>query len=797
MVDGSNRRAGPVVFSSVDDVVAPPGTKPGGAFTVSIAASRKGTSVSVRRTFFASSGNMPIIHQPQRELADGSRASLRPHAVARAASGRVGAPAIDHVESRAVAVGPISTSRAMPIEVREADAGWLPGPVNGTAGRPAMAFTGRPMGVRDHTLSAKSTARQIMRKVGLSRKFCMEVIRQTRGHVEAWQAAHETPDGVERAFSIDRFTVAHVELFYAIAVRHAAINKAIPVTCLWDPKHWLYDEAVARACPLGFWQWLSRHISFGGSAAEGASDDSNEDSDEDSDEEVAQPDRHRKRRPTSDIQRELPARVFSPGQDITWDDYVRWDRHRGGKRIRYKAGGHTGFPGEALNCCRSKFFLYWEEQGWHADEGVPAAERDGGSGGGHTRADDGAGGSASCDGSNRVGGRGGTAGAAARGRGSGGRQSCQSPGGRGRGSAGGGDGSDGMADVDEPADGADEAGVAGDGQFDGAGWSPAPVAASGVNSLRARMCRALKHLQPHVGHRLWLDRGMGNLDAMAQVAADGYGVTALMSLDRVGLPRRTIAALKAQMICPRGCTHAASSNGCNRFSWAVMHKGIWELVIFSDGRNLVVTMSNCTSATRTVTVHRTSGRQNWSVQVPESLGLYTLFGRGGTDTGDQLRRMLDLSARRRPRVGPKAALFDGELCFVDGQIVANLLRSTHSTIWDFAGEFATEVLTAVTAGPASAASESAVHTRQCSVRHTPINFGYQARKQRRATGGPVSVKSGAKCCMSDMSDACMRCDHGETVKGTLFCPGCESERSGCNGWYHEACYWRRHRAVAL
>jgi len=83
----------------------------------------------------------------------------------------------------------------MPIEVREADAVWLPGPVNGTAGRPAMAFTGRPMGVCDHTLSAKSTARQIMRKVGLSRKFCMEVIRQTRGHVEAWQAAHETPDG--------------------------------------------------------------------------------------------------------------------------------------------------------------------------------------------------------------------------------------------------------------------------------------------------------------------------------------------------------------------------------------------------------------------------------------------------------------------------------------------------------------------------------------------------------------------------------------------------------------------------
>jgi len=69
MVDGSNRRAEPVVFSSVDDVVAPPGTKPGGAFTVSIA-SRKGTSVPVRRTFFASSGNMPIIHQPQRELAD-------------------------------------------------------------------------------------------------------------------------------------------------------------------------------------------------------------------------------------------------------------------------------------------------------------------------------------------------------------------------------------------------------------------------------------------------------------------------------------------------------------------------------------------------------------------------------------------------------------------------------------------------------------------------------------------------------------------------------------------------------
>ena len=55
------------------------------------------------------------------------------------------------------------------------------------------------MGVRDHTLSAKSTARQIMRKVGLSRKFCMEVIRQTRGHVEAWQAAHGVTGESSRA----------------------------------------------------------------------------------------------------------------------------------------------------------------------------------------------------------------------------------------------------------------------------------------------------------------------------------------------------------------------------------------------------------------------------------------------------------------------------------------------------------------------------------------------------------------------------------------------------------------------
>jgi uncharacterized membrane protein YgcG len=44
------------------------------------------------------------------------------------------------------------------------------------------------------------------------------------------------------------------------------------------------------------------------------------------------------------------------------------------------------------------------------------------------------------------------------------------------------------------------------------------------------------------------------------------------------------------------------------------------------------------------------------------------------------------------------------------------------------------------------------------------------------------------CCETD-------CAPGEPKRPRIFCPGCKRERDGCSGWYHEACYWKRHCSV--
>ena len=157
-----------MVFSTIDDVVAPTDAAPGQPFNVLMHARRKGKTVDVKRTFFSSSGCMPQVQGGQRQPAEGSRASLRPTAAAKAALGGTSARVADNVITSDVSVVSWSTECPMPFEARKADSGWLPGPVNGSAGRPPTPFTGRSMGVSDHTLGPTSSARQIMRKGALS-----------------------------------------------------------------------------------------------------------------------------------------------------------------------------------------------------------------------------------------------------------------------------------------------------------------------------------------------------------------------------------------------------------------------------------------------------------------------------------------------------------------------------------------------------------------------------------------------------------------------------------------------------
>ena len=779
-------------YTSISDVVAPTSTKPGAGFKVKFMATRGGEKVAVPRR---ASGKLPAVQAAARWPAAGKRAELRPTNAARAASGSSSARAVDHMVTSAVAVETWSCSEEAPVEVDSRDVGWLPGPVGGDDGRPSVEFTGLRMGVRDRKLSSSSTARQIMAKCAFSSQFSRAVVREARAHVAEWHRQRSSRDGTERAWDVDKLRPEHVELWFAVEIRHAAVNKAIPVESFWSPEHWLYDAAVAEALPYDVYRWLNRHLSFGSAAAEERESDGSDAESGESEHEEPAYDPKRKRRALSDMQRRLPRTVFAPGQDICWDDFVRWTRHMDGRRIRYKAGGHTGVPNEGLSCCTSKFFIYWEEEGW--TRAADAADADA-----HGSASTGSRG-AGAGGDGRSGGRASRRGGAARGaataRGRGSR------GGRGRGSSasalgdrcgvcddtaedGGAQQFDGFADGANGAEGVQED------EFEAAGWSPPEGSATGVASLPARMRRALACLQPRVGHRLWLDRGLANIEAMEQAVADGVGVSAMMPLNRVGLPRRALAALQLKMQCPRACKHQPDSVTCNRFKWCCMHKGIWELHIMADCRKLVVMMTSCTSATRAVTIARTVGRANWWVKVPEAIGLYVNIGRGGTDTGDQLRRMLDLGSRRRQRQGPKGALFDAELCFVDGSIIANDLRESHATVWDFAAEYASEVLAAVRMRgvvPAAQTAAAEMHADARLVSHVPINFRSEGRKARR-NGEDYSAKCGARCCMRDSDEHA--CDAGETQMGVLFCAGC-ARRNGCNGWYHEACYWRRHAAV--
>ena len=97
------------------------------------------------------------------------------------------------------------------------------------------------------------------------------------------------------------------------------------------------------------------------------------------------------------------------------------------------------------------------------------------------------------------------------------------------------------------------------------------------------------------------------METMHRLKANGFEATGVIQHNRIGLPRRCIALLKQRMACPSGCSHLASADGCKRWSWAALHKGEWELNLWSDGAACVLTLSSCTSATRCVTLSRTVG----------------------------------------------------------------------------------------------------------------------------------------------------------------------------------------------
>lgn len=789
----------PLTYGSLADVQVPIGTGLGEPFVIQHRRMKSGQPVLSRRTLWRASGNAPVVMPAKVELATGRRHEHRPQASARAAGGSTAARTVEFARATPHGLDITASAIELPCELCEADVGWLPGPVGGKDGRPLPTFTGRPMGARDQTLSGSSSARAVMRSVQFTRRYKERIIHHAVAHRKVWQEQHEKKDGTERALSTERMRPELVELWFAAAARVAMLNPHLPANLLWDPSSRHFDEQLAEALPYDMWRCLNRHLSFGGTTVRDDQDDCDGASSSESDAEDAgteateAPDRFRKRREVSDLARQRAGQAFHPGQHLGFDDCIRVTRHWEGARQRHKAAVHTGRPCDSLNCAHSNYFIHWEEQGWCRDA-TPGRTGTGNRDNGNSSGDVGAGkgdGNGEANGGSaeaaRVGVR-----AAASGRGRGGR-------GRGRSRSQRGRGRDSQSSATEPtssvlraADRDPGAGSSANAQDDSSDDSSHDSDVISVNSMLARVKRATTAVRRDVGHCIWMDRGMANLSALQWLHGEGFPVTGIMQANRIGLPRRYLEAMKKQLICPKSCTHDSRSAGCKRWQWTVLHKGDWELQVWGDGGSLVIALTTATSATRSAALCRTVANKMYLAQCPEGIALYNLFGRGPTDGGDSLRKRLSLAVRRRERQGPKGALFDAELGFVNGKAIAELLRHETLTMWQFVEEYCSDVLSTVSTRQCIPMAISQSATRAQRQSHQLVNFAEEARKARRNNHTGTGTARRGTCCMRDSE--CEPCDDSEPVRTSLYCPGC-ARRKGCSGWYHWACYWRCHSAM--
>lgn len=75
-------------------------------------------------------------------------------------------------------------------------------------------------------------------------------------------------------------------------------------------------------------------------------------------------DPYRKRRELTDLACATFGAAWNPGQFVGLDEAVRPHKHWGRMRIRFKAAVHSGALVDSLNCCSSKYCLWFEEHHW-------------------------------------------------------------------------------------------------------------------------------------------------------------------------------------------------------------------------------------------------------------------------------------------------------------------------------------------------------------------------------------------------------------------------------------------------
>ena len=180
----------------------------------------------------------------------------------------------------------------------------------------------------------------------------------------------------------------------------------------------------------------------------------------------------------------------------------------------------------------------------------------------------------------------------------------------------------------------------------------------------------------------------------------------------------------------------------------------------------------------------------------EGVGRYAIYGRSCTDGGDQLRKKIQLAARRVLRQGPKGALFDAELGLVNGSIIYKWFHEG-ATVWDFCTRFYDEVVSEVQVrkhfSPAmravgfgepsssSAEEQPLARTRARSEAHTPVSLADERKRKIRLKVEGVGHRWAGRGFRCDRND----CAPGSSVHPDIWCPG-------CGKWYHLDCWAKSH-----
>ena len=320
--------------------------------TVKLKRQRQGKMVDVDVEVYTPNTQRPLYIDRNVTLIEGQRYARRPSVMAKKAGKRTAGElfAADGYEGGA---DDWATAEPMPYEHRLEDCGWEPGLIV----RQKSAFTGPKPGPTDEALKA-DTGDELFVDSQLTPAFWAACVRYTKAHAMAYRRARPAwrrRGTIEMSMRDERrATVDAMKLWLAAKIRVAQFKQEIPAIFLWDPSSTVYDAALAQKLGHKQYLWFNRHASFAdvSSAANQASPGE------------SAYDRHRKWRELCNVVRQAMAAAWNPHQACGLDDCIRANKHRGRRRVRYKAAVHSGCPVDMLNDAVTHYTMWFEETDW-------------------------------------------------------------------------------------------------------------------------------------------------------------------------------------------------------------------------------------------------------------------------------------------------------------------------------------------------------------------------------------------------------------------------------------------------